>query len=394
MGLFQSLAGRVRIRITSADISEILLRINENNIPLFYLEETDDFTVTCLIGRRDYSTVKKLVKASGNKIETLHRQGLYWSIKSVLRRPVLAVGILIFFALAIYLPSRILFVKVEGNRMIPTRLILAQAEESGIRFGASRRQIRSEKVKNALIERIPELQWVGVNTSGCVATIRVAEKTVTDQDEAPPSAVSNIVASRDGVIWECTVTKGTSMCQVGQAVKAGQTLVSGYTDCGIAIKATRAEAEIYARTLHDMNVTTPKIESKRGKETGRHTKYSLIIGKNMLKLFNSSGISGVDCVKMYEEKHLTLPGGFQLPIGIATETWIYYDSGEQEAASAESYDWLKSTANVYLESQMVAGTILNNNVRITMDDNVCRLRGQYACLEMIGQVKYEEKIQK
>ena len=97
----------------------------------------------------------------------------------------------------------------------------------------------------------------GVNTSGCVATVSVRERTdpeVTEQD----SAVSNIVASRDGFIVSATVTRGNFLCRVGQSVKAGQVLISGYTDCGICIQATRAEGEIYAQTSRDFAAVTPR----------------------------------------------------------------------------------------------------------------------------------------
>ena len=91
----------------------------------------------------------------------------------MLFRPVLLAGLGILFLLAMYLPSRVLFIRVEGNMQIPDRQILAAAEECGIRFGASRREVRSEKVKNALLSSVPQLQWAGVNTAGCVATISV-----------------------------------------------------------------------------------------------------------------------------------------------------------------------------------------------------------------------------
>ena len=43
--------------------------------------------------------------------------------------------------------------------------------------------IRSEKVKNSLLQRIPQLQWAGINTDGCVAVISVREKTAIKNSE-------------------------------------------------------------------------------------------------------------------------------------------------------------------------------------------------------------------
>lgn len=394
MGLFHSLAGLLRVRLTSADLSGLLSQISAKNIPLFRVESINDLTVQGTIYRKDYRLLQEFTEHRGDKLDIVNRLGLYWNGKSLLGRPALLYGVILSLLLIFFLPSRILFVKVEGNSAVSEKLILDAAENCGISFGASRRRVRSEKVKNALLEQIPELQWIGVNTSGCVATISVKEKSVAQQSQETKTGVSSIVAARDGVIWECTVIRGNPLCRVGQAVKAGQTLVSGYTDCGIAIKATHAEAEIYAQTLRDLEVVTPTNAVQRGEQSGTETKYSLLIGKNLINLFKDSGISDATCVKMYEEHYLTLPGGFQLPIGIVRETWIYYNSQEAEITQADSYAWLQTAAENYLQSQMVAGRILSQDTAMLLEEGVGCLSGQYACLEMIGQVKNEEILQR
>lgn len=394
MGLFHSLAGLLRVQLTSADVSGLLSQISAKSIPLFRVESIDDLTVQGTIYRKDYKFLQELTEHRGDKLDIVKRQGLYWDGLDLRRRPLLIFGAAIILLLALYLPSRILFVEVEGNSAVSAKMILDAAEKCGISFGVSRREVRSEKIKNALLEQIPELQWVGVNTSGCVATISVTEKSVIQQPQEPRNGVSSIVAARDGVIWECTVISGNPLCQVGQAVKAGQILVSGYTDCGIMIKAARAEAEIYAQTLRDLDVVTPTNAVQRGKQSGRETRYSLLIGKKLINLLKDSGISDTTCVKMYEKHYLTLPGGFQLPIGIVRETRIYYDCQEAESTQADSYAWLQTAAENYLQSQMVAGRILSQDAAVLLGDGVGRLSGQYACLEMIGQVKNEEILQR
>ena len=393
MGLFGSISGRIVIQITSADVSGLISQLTAHNIPLLDLKRIDDLTVECSVSRVDHRKIKSLVSEENCNIRIIRRNGLYWAGKRLLRRPVLIIGLLLFLILALYLPTKILFIKVEGNSAIPDQLIMNYAQDCGIYFGASRRQVRNEKIKNALVERIPELQWVGVNTSGCVATIRVSEKTVVSSKDSPISPICSIVASRDGVIADYTVTKGTLQCKIGQAVKAGQTLVSGYSDLGIAIKATRAEAEVYAQTLRNFDVITPNASGQRGEQTTQTKKFSLIIGKNMLKLYNSSGLSGADCVKMYVEKYLTLPGGFRLPIALVTETWICYKSTEPESTTDTQPDWLREYADAYVKQQMIAGTILSYNHSYNGNVGASYLHCSYGCLEMISQVKYEEIIQ-
>lgn len=387
MDLWKSLVGMVRVEIICADISGFLSMAAEENVPLYEIEEIDPLTVQITIRRQDLKVIKKLIDRTGGEQHPIRKLGFFWRSVAILRRPVLMIGIICLLLSVLYLPGRIFFIKVEGNELLPDRLIIEKAEESGICFGTSRRAVRSEKVKNALLSAMPELQWAGVNTSGCVATICVREKTISDISSQSSGTVSSIIASRDGVIVSSTVLKGNPLCWVGQAVKEGQILVSGYTDCGITIQATRADAEILAQTQRFINAVTPLQGVKRDAVVQEETKYSLLVGKKLIKFYKDSGISHATCVKMYLEEYLTLPGGFQLPVALVTERWISYDTSVQQM---DEPDWLKKVASTYMQTQMVAGQILNEETTIDMQDGFCTLRGTYSCLEMIGQVKNEE----
>lgn len=178
MDLLQGVMGSVRIRVESADLPGLMTRLNNRGISLGHVEILDDVTMECWIRREDWDQVTKLCRGRGAQIQITHRRGLYWKLGRMKKRPWLLLGLAVVLFLILFLPSRVLFVKVEGNQRIPANRILEAAEICGIRFGASRRNVRSERVKNALLETMPELQWAGVNTKGCVAVLSVRERTV------------------------------------------------------------------------------------------------------------------------------------------------------------------------------------------------------------------------
>ncbi len=390
MGLWRSLAGMLSVEITSASPAEMLTTVGKLGIAVHQAVSTGDLTIKCSIYRSDFKSLQKALESRGDKIKILRSVGLYWYILNLRHRPVLLIGCVFLIACMLYLPSRVLFVEVEGNSQITTQLILDKAEKCGIVFGASRRAVRSEQMKNALLEEIPQLQWAGINTVGCVAVISVRERETVDRQEQT-SRVSSIVATQDGVIREVTVLRGNPLCKVGQAVKAGQVLVSGYTDCGISIKATRAEAEITAQTMRQFDAVTLMAMKKRSAVKQECVKYSLLVGKKLIKLFKDSGISDTSCVKMYEKQYLTLPGGFKLPIAIVTERCVSYDM-ETAAPQSDDFQWMERVSQDYLRTQMVAGQILYTDVTLSLQDTVCSLQGKYDCLEMIGRVQSEEII--
>lgn len=388
MDFWKSLNGMVRVALTAADPAAAISQISAAGIRIFDAYRLDDDIILHFsLRRQDLKRLKVLAQSRGYDLRLERRRGIYWIGKQLLMRPILTTGILLFLVIAMYLPTRVLFIEIEGNSAIPTRLILEKCQQCGISFGASRREVRSEKMKNALLQAIPELQWAGINTSGCTATITVRERSASVLPEKT-SGVCSIVAKRDGVITQIITENGNPICSVGQAVKAGDVLISGYTDCGIAIRATQAKGEVYAATNRSFEAVAPLNYQRKGQKTAEEKKYSVIIGKKQINFYKGSGISGRTCDKMYEESYVTLPGGFQLPIRIAKETIIYYEEDEVTLQPPE----LSEFAYRYLQEQMIAGRILSQEVDAWTDGGLYRFKGNYACTEMIGQVRSEETI--
>ena len=254
---------------------------------------------------------------------------------------------------------------------------------------SSRRAIRSESVKNDLLENLPQLQWVGINTYGCRAIIKVRERSqIAIQQET--HQISSIVAARDGVVRNILVERGTAQCQVGQVVRKGQLLVSGYTDCGIYLQGTRAKAEIFADTVRKVSINLPCEYTVRSDCTDVRKKYSVIIGKNRINLYKGSGISGVTCAKIYEEKYITLPGGFVLPLGIGVEKIYDYQAESQII----SYDQqvLSEIASSYMKREIQSGRIISSDVLFECNERNCSLTEIFYCYEMIGMTYIEERV--
>ena len=389
MGTIQSVLGYVEVKLTSANIPAALDRITQAGILVWKLLPEDELTMRMQIPRNQYRKLCKLCQKHGDTIKISARRGLYWMLKGILSRPVLIFGVLLLLFASFYLPTRVLFVTVAGNDKIPTQMILEAAQECGIRFWAPRREVRSERMKNALLEALPELRWAGINTYGCRAVISVSEK-ATQMEQPETSSISSILASQDGVITSATATQGNLLCREGQAVKAGDVLISGYQDCGIAIRAVRAEGEIFARTNRDLQALIPQDWACRGDHGSVSRKYCLIFGKKRINLWKGSGISDASCVRMYEEYYIMLPGGFRLPVCIGVVSEIRTSITEFAFPEEEAANLLIDFAQTYLKQQMVAGRITQSQIQMASDGMRYRLSGNYFCTEMIGTIRHNE----
>jgi len=392
MNLWRSLDGTIEVRLVSADITGFLDSLRRTGIMIHRVRFVDELTADICTGRREYPSLCALAEKRGESVTVLRRRGIFWKLKAAAHRPVLTVGLVLLMILFLYLPTRVLFVRVEGNTSVPARKILEAAQDCGIRFGATRREVRSEKMKNSLLGALPQLQWAGVNTSGCVATISVRERSNT-QFSPIEEKVSSLVASRDGIIVSCTVTEGSAHCAVGQAVTAGQLLISGYTDCGILLRATRAEGEIMAQTRRTVTAIALPEGIMRGVERSESRNYSLILGKKRINLYNSSGICDTTCGRMYKEYYITLPGGFVLPVALAVDTHTCCQTQPFRKESEDSYGALSAFCDEYVRSQMVSGSILERNMTAQTGTDGIRLEAYYTCLEMIGKRRQEGKVE-
>lgn len=376
------------IEITSASVSDFLNTINSAGIFLRNIRYVDDLRVVACLSLSEYVSITAVAKKKNVEIHLLGKNGYLFILASFLKRPILAVGILLWFLTVLYLPTRILFVHVEGNKFVESAVIIEAAEKCGIHFGASRRYVRSEKVKNALLSDLKDLQWAGVNTSGCIATISVKERAESQTDDHK-HGVCSVVASRDGIISNITAVKGNPACKVGQAVRSGQLLVSGLTDCGLSIKGERAEAEIYAITKRYIDAVALFKSLKRTTFNEIDVRYSIQIGKNVVKLYKDSGIPDAHCVKIQTQVFLKLPGDYQLPVSYMKETLYYYNFEEVSGSSEDMLEWVNDSVDNYLQNDMIAGKVLHKNVRSEFLDEVCCIVGAYTCEELISTVRTE-----
>lgn len=375
---------RIKIEIISADVAGILNRLNRSGTVILSTELIDDLTVHITVDRKKLHLTQSVLRkesAEHKIISPFIRENVF---RRILRRPILWSGICAITILTLFLQGRVLFVRVAGNRITPANMIIDCANQCGISFGSSVADLRNEKIKNALIQRIDCLKWVGIEVKGCVVTIHVQEDQIPKEQFVPTSEVSHIIAVRDGLITDITTTNGQPQCEVGQAVREGQILISGYTDYGKVIKCCRADGEIFARTQRTIELVTPDNYSYRKSAECTSVHYSVKIGNKLINLSSDSGISPADCVKIYKEKPWTLPDGYVLPVTWIVETWISFENDSQFLVDRTDHGWMKDYARDYLRKKMIAGNMIMEEFDFTCSSFGCRMEAKYLCEEMIG----------
>lgn len=380
-------SGRNLLIISSADPINVIRRLNATGAEIFNVTQVDEFTMQLETSKQPDSSILPILERYADKYQIIRRQTFVNILQSFIKRPFILFETVILLLLTLYLPTHVLFVQVNGNANIPKSQIISVACTCGIRLGASRKEVRSEQIKNQMLSALPQLEWIGVNTYGCVAEISVRERAVPEENRKNHT-IGSIVASRDGIILDCTTSQGTQLCKPGQAVTKGQLLVSGYTGCGAYIQGALAEADIHALTTRKLTIVVPNTMYGRNEVIRSERRFRLIIGNILINFYKDSGISPTTCVKIQKEHPLTLPGGFTLPICIVEEQVTHYKFSPAEAETI----WAYESGQEYLKSQMIAGKILSKDVLAVPGNGATEYEGTYFCTEMIGQLKIEETI--
>lgn len=382
MGNFYKVDGIAILRVTSAYTAGALQKIQDAGISIYDVTVADPFTICFCAKRRDVATIKKICQKRGDRIDVEGWTGHVYYLIGLLKRPIFLAGIFCWLFLALWLPTKILFINVMGAENISEAYILECAAKCGIHMGATGKEVRSEQVKNALLSCMPDLQWAGVNTTGCVATIYVREKTA-EGASSPKTSITDILSTQDGIISDITVYSGTALCKPGQAVKRGQALISCYTDNGQILAFTGARGEVYAETKRQIRAITLLNAYKRTHILSETENFYVVIGKNPIKFQKDSGILGDGCVKMYDIKECLLPGGFALPVTIIKETVTEY-ALEPVTLTEEDCIWLEGYTEAYLSANLISGTILSAQTKTSQTDSLLYLLGTYDCREMIA----------
>lgn len=323
--------------------------------------------------------------------ELLYEHSIREKGKELLRRPVLVFGLLSVLFMSFFLQSFVWVIEVRGTESLHPKQILRALEEQGIRFGTRAAPIDSQETKLQMLSALPRIEWLAVNRRGGKLTVTVLEREEipAEKDGRP----GNIVAVRDGIIEDFSISEGMRLVQRGEAVEQGQLLVSGLEDYGLYLRGVQAKGEIYGRTWHTSTVVIPKETYEKVYEEASWKGISLVLGRKRINLCGSSGILPTSCDKMVSTKTLTILG-YTFPLRLELETYRKYSIRAGQRSAEESEDLLQAAWERNVQSSMIAGSIREQKSEFLETESLYVLHGRGVCRELIGRFQALEEIYK
>lgn len=375
--------GTAEVTITGASQTACMNRFAAQKVAFWAIRRISEVEFHCRIYRRDIDTARQIAAAAQSDLQVDKLYGLAQTVYGLKRRPVMVVGMVLVVLALLLLPKFVWTVTVEGNETVQRDEILHTLQDLGVKFGAWGPGIRSQDIKNRILNEIPQLRWCAVNRSGGCLRVLVAEREPEAQVE-PEKEITNVVASRAGVILQMDVMDGFKVCEVGDTVTEGQLLVSGYADWTTGIQAVHAMAEIYAMTWRHETVVIPKnvtIKQYTGEEVKR---YTLVLGRKRINLSRNSGIPQGKCDKIVERNVAALPGDYSFPATLEVETLRPYELVQQPLTQQQAESVLLHYVTRNVEDHMIAGSILSQTYTMAEKNGCWQLQADNNCREMIA----------
>jgi len=191
--------------------------------------------------------LKRIKKIAGNayKVTEIRERGFFPAFVRFTERKVFLIGILLFGFL-IYLQSLFIHeIRVYGYESIPETQIREILEKYGFKEG-SRKLKTAEEIDNlelAMFEELENICYIKIEYDGCLGLVTIVESVPYDsetydkeeknseqnqkQDNEQNSEPCNIVADREGYIYEVLPRTGLRSVSDGAFVKPGDVLISG-----------------------------------------------------------------------------------------------------------------------------------------------------------------------
>lgn len=305
---------------------------------------TEDGRMELTLPRRQFHKVRAARRTAGVHIAVVGKGGLPKTVRKYRKRWGLLIGAGLAAIFVFLMSGFVWSIRFEGEVKDRDALIAALKAE-GLYEGCWRGRVEADAVESKILGSDLGISFLSVVFKGSVAQVQVVYEK--PKPEMQSTAPCNLVADCDGVITYMMVKEGVPVVQAGDAVQAGELLVSGIFESETAgIRKVHADGHIYAQTAQTLRVEMP-YQTAECRRTGKiRRKVTLKIFNFSINLYFGGGIPYAiyDKIETVTDAHI---GEFILPLSVIAHT--YYE--KEEITVTVSPEQAQTAAEQMLEMQ-------------------------------------------
>ena len=394
--------GYVRVSIEGEYTERFLNLVTSRNIHIWDVTKVGQDTYFYILPGEIYRLKPVIRKMRSNKyigedkkrfkFRIKERYGVPFLLYSYRKRKMFFLGVFIGWLIVYVMSLYIWNISFEGNFKHTDEELYRFLNEINIDEGIKKNEINSENIEKALRNKYFDITWASVDITGTKLTVYVRENIKDLEEEKLEKKPGDLVCVKDGEIVSIVTRSGKPLVKAGDLVEKGAILISGkyqlFNDdlTVLTEKFVRADGDVVGKVIYEID---DKIDRKylRKKYTGREIEYenSQVFGYDIESRFHiGSGKYKKYDVYTYSSQ-VSIGESFYLPV--FKEKKIYKEYLLEETNyTDEQLKELASKKLLYKIKKIEENTIqiLENNVKIEVDDKFCRIYGQVTVLEYIG----------
>lgn len=389
------LRGYLLCRIKGYSIERFMNLCRAKGIHINKVNKTEE-GFTFLITLKDYRKMRPIARKTKIVPYINKRYGLPFFLHRYRKRKGLFIGVLLFLCIIYTMSLFIWDINIDGGYKYTKEMLLEFINENDVYTGMIKSDVNCQQIEEKIRLEYSDISWVSAEIKGTRLMIKFTETNmpIPKRETREPS---HLVATKSGIIKNIITRNGTPQVKIGDVIRKGDVLVSGVVDVVgdfdvlIRKKMVVADADIVCKSYYNYNESFP-LEYEKKIYTGKEkSKYGIQVLNQKIS-FYSPRISYRSYDIITDEAVLKLSWNFYLPLRYQVTTCREYYLKKQvytkEEATSIAMNRLKEYLDVLVANDV---EIIDNQVKIEIDDNTCTASGKIIVYESCWDYKQIEE---
>ncbi len=384
---FTWLTGYIKIKIQGDNRERLVNIFSANNIHLWNVEKKDNYITACM-SYKNFRLSKEYMKKTGADVYLVEKNGLPYFVRQYKKRYGFVIGFILFFVMIYIFTMFIWDINVKGEDQYTNQQIVKEIRDNYVSFLTPRSEINCDELEKELRAEYEKIAWISCDIKGTSLNINIME-TVDKSQVKKSSEPCNIVAIKDGILTDVVVRSGKATREKGDEVKKGDILISGtvniYNDYDELLETNyvASDGDVYAiveyNYIDDFNLYSYEKEYTGNKKK----RYGIFLGEKYIPVGFRINYELYD--QVVTEHRMCLGSSVYLPIYFNTITVREYESIPRMYTKEEAREKAEKRLGYYIDNLQKKGVkILENNVKIDVDEDKCHCSGTIITRELIG----------
>lgn len=174
----------------------------------------------------DYQRLLPISRKTGIVPRIERKKGIPFRVQKIKIEWTFYSGFLFFVVVLAFLSQFVWEIHFTGQKSYSVETLQKTVEKMNVYRGMQRKNLDCDTIEKEIRKEHPDISWVSAEEKGSFLQISVKEGKK-DTAKKTEETFYHVTAKEDGIIESIVVNRGIAMVKKGDAVKAGQILISG-----------------------------------------------------------------------------------------------------------------------------------------------------------------------